>query len=346
MMERAFAHHDLDWRYLTLDIRPDDLQAAISGMRAMRFRGANLATPHKLEVVPLLDELAESATLSQAVNCIRREDDKLVGENTEGPGFLQALDGHIELQSSNVVLFGAGGAARAIAVELAKAGCGSITIVNRSRERGEALVELLNANFQPPEVSADPIAEAPTEDQPHGKADDAPDDASAAEGEAAPSEDSTASKEAPSTETSSVEPQQQAEAAAAETAQQSDADAPSAEPENTSGRAIANYYEWTDEYDIPAGTHLVINATTIGQFDPNSRLEIAADSMEGVTLAVDIAISPTKTRFLLEAVEHGCQALDCVGMLAQQAAIAFELWTGVKPDVDVVQDALEEFFGV
>ncbi len=146
MMEAAYRHHGLDWRYLTIEVAPDDLQAAVEGARAMGFRGFNCTIPHKVTVMQHLDGLGESAALMGAVNCVVRRGDQLVGENTDGKGFVKSLRELVDPQGKRVVMFGAGGAARAIGVEVALAGASHITIVNRSQVRGEELVVLLNAN--------------------------------------------------------------------------------------------------------------------------------------------------------------------------------------------------------
>lgn len=143
MIERAFAHHGLDWRYITLEVAPQDLGDAVRGMRAMGFRGGNCTIPHKVAVIEHLDRLSEAASLMGAVNCIVREGDQLVGENTDGKGFLVSLRELTDPAGKRVVLLGAGGAARAIAVELALAGAADFTVVNRTPQRGEDLVELL-----------------------------------------------------------------------------------------------------------------------------------------------------------------------------------------------------------
>src|SRR5215469_10394177 len=148
MIEKAFAHHGLDWRYLTLEVAPEDLSDAVRGMRAMGFRGGNITKPHKVAVVQWLDRLSDAAALMGAVNCIVREDRHLVGENTDGKGFMQSLTGLTDPAGKRVVLFGAGGAARAIGVELALSGAAGITVVNRSAERGQELVALLNSKTQ------------------------------------------------------------------------------------------------------------------------------------------------------------------------------------------------------
>ena len=143
MIEAAFARHGLHWRYVNMEVEPADLAAAVRGAKAMGFRGFNCSLPHKVTVSPHLDGLGESAAVMGAVNCVVRRGDQLIGENTDGKGFLKSLQSVIDPRGKSIVLFGAGGAARAIAVELGLAGAGRITVVNRSQPRGEELVGLL-----------------------------------------------------------------------------------------------------------------------------------------------------------------------------------------------------------
>jgi shikimate dehydrogenase len=143
MIEAAFRHHELDWRYLTIEVAPEDLAAAVAGARAMGFRGFHCTIPHKVAVVPYLDGLGMSAELIGAVNTVVNRNGELVGENTDGRGFVDVLRRRLDPSGSSVVLLGAGGAARAIAVELALAGAGELTIVNRSEDRGRELVSHL-----------------------------------------------------------------------------------------------------------------------------------------------------------------------------------------------------------
>lgn len=143
MMERAFRAAGLNWRYLSLEIAPDDLADAILGMRAMRFKGAHITKPHKVAVIPHVDRLTEAATKIGAVNCIVRQGNTMLGDNTDGKGFVESLQAVTDPRGKRVVLLGAGGAARAIGVEAALAGVGQITVVNRTAERGEALARLL-----------------------------------------------------------------------------------------------------------------------------------------------------------------------------------------------------------
>lgn len=145
MVEAAFRHHGLHWRYINTEVRPEDLGDAVRGARAMGWKGFNCSIPHKVAVIEHLDGVGESAEIIGAVNTIVRRGDALIGENTDGKGFVQAMREVIDPQGKSVVIFGAGGAARAVAVELALAGVARMQVVNRGRERGTALVELLNA---------------------------------------------------------------------------------------------------------------------------------------------------------------------------------------------------------
>lgn len=145
MMEAAFRAEELPWRYLTLEVRPEDLEAGIRGIRAMGFRGLNLTIPHKGAVLAFLDDVAQDARIMGAVNTIYREGDRLLGANTDGKGFLRALrdDAGMEPAGRRFLILGAGGAARAVAVELAMNGAAEVLIANRSEERGRALESLL-----------------------------------------------------------------------------------------------------------------------------------------------------------------------------------------------------------
>jgi shikimate dehydrogenase len=123
------------------------LADAIAGVRALGMRGCNLTIPHKVAVIPYLDEVAADASLIGAVNTVRREGDLLIGENTDGKGFLRGLrvDAGRDPRGLRAVVLGAGGAARAIVTELALAGAAGIAVVNRSVERGQPMVAELAA---------------------------------------------------------------------------------------------------------------------------------------------------------------------------------------------------------
>ena len=262
MIEAAYRHHNLDWRYLTIEVAPSDLPAAVQGMRAMNFRGGNLTIPHKVAVIPLLDGLSEAASLMGAVNCIVRDGDKLIGENTDGKGFVESLRGVTDSSEKRIVILGAGGAARAIAVELALAGASHFTIVNRSASRGESLVELLNTRVR---ELADVHAE---------------------------------------------------------------------------------FVNWEGDYDIPEGTDVVINATSIGLFpDVEARIALNTSTLTSNMVVADVTPNPPETRLVRDARQAGCHVLDGLGMLVNQGVIGFKLWTGVDPDPSVMRKALEDVFG-
>ena len=110
----------------------------------MNWAGFNCSLPHKVEVIQHLDGLGESASIMGAVNCVVRRDGKYIGENTDGKGFLASLEEKIQPAGKSLVLLGAGGAARAIGVEVALAGLTKLTVVNRDEARGQELTSLLN----------------------------------------------------------------------------------------------------------------------------------------------------------------------------------------------------------
>ncbi|MEX0678562.1 MAG: shikimate dehydrogenase [Pirellulales bacterium] len=258
MMEEAFAQVGLDWRYVTLEVAPAALGDAIRGMRAMGFRGCNLTIPHKVEVIKYLDRTSEAAALVGAVNCVNRVGDELVGENTDGKGFVQALREVTDPAGKNVVILGAGGAARAIAVEVALAGAAAITVVNRGDERGRELAGLVNEKVN-------------------------------------------------------VE---------------------------------ARFVRWEGDYQVPPETEVVINATSIGLGDAEARVPLAVESLESDMVVADVIFNPPETRFLRDARSRDCHTLDGLGMLVNQAVIAFHIWTGRDVDPEGMREALEEFLGI
>jgi shikimate dehydrogenase len=153
IVEAAYAHHKLNFRYINTEVQPKDLADAVAGARAMNWAGFHLSAPHKVEVIKHLDGLGESAKLMGAVNCAVLRDGKLIGENTDGKGFLESLQDMTDPVGKVVTILGAGGAARAIAVEVALAGAKSVNIVNRDALRGKDLSELVqhicNSSYYP-----------------------------------------------------------------------------------------------------------------------------------------------------------------------------------------------------
>ena len=131
---RAAYPSRLDYRYINCEVPPEKLADAVKGARAMNWAGFNLSIPHKVNVIPFLDGLGESAAVMGAVNCAVLLGGKLIGENTDGKGFLQSLRELIDPAGKSVVMFGAGGAARAIGVT-GTCGHQKLKIVNRSNAR-------------------------------------------------------------------------------------------------------------------------------------------------------------------------------------------------------------------
>ncbi len=258
MVEAAYRHHGLDWRYLTIEVDPADLQAAVRGARAMGFVGFNCTIPHKVAVIQHLDGLGESAALMEAVNCVVRRGPKLIGENTDGKGFVESVRELTDPYGKRLVMFGAGGAARAIGVEMALAGASHCTVVNRNPARGEQLADLLNARTNMETV----------------------------------------------------------------------------------------FVPWTGEYQIPQGTDIVVNATSIGLFpDVDARLALDVSTLEPGMVVADVIPNPPKTRLVRDATARGCKVIDGLGMLVNQGVIGIEYWSGIRPDPSVMRQALEAIFG-
>src|SRR5215471_4813786 len=137
MQTAAFRAAGLDWTYELADVPPDRLAEAVAGLRARHAAGANVTIPHKIAVMPLLDDLEGDAVAAGAVNTIRREDGQLVGSNTDVTGVRVALGAAgVEPASAHVVVLGVGGSARAAGVALRGA---DVTFVARQPERGAGL---------------------------------------------------------------------------------------------------------------------------------------------------------------------------------------------------------------
>ena len=143
-IEAAFHALHRNGRYITMQVQPEGLGDAIRGLRATSFLGTHITLPHKVSVLKYLDELSPEAALIGAVNTVVFRSGKAYGENTDGKGFLMSLEQNgISPAGKTVTILGAGGAARAIAVELALRGAKKLYIINRSEARGTALAALV-----------------------------------------------------------------------------------------------------------------------------------------------------------------------------------------------------------
>lgn len=259
MQEAAFKALNLNFRYLTVEVRPEDLAAAMAGLKAMNMRGINLTIPHKVEVLKYLDEISEAARLMGAVNTVTYENGKLLGENTDGKGFIRSMteDAGLDLKGKNVVVFGAGGASRAICVELALAGVKQLTLVNKSAENGLALQKLLVEKCQ----------------------------------------------------------------------------------------AAVNFILLDQPYSLPASTDILVNATSVGLFpDIGQTINLDFASIQPGLVVCDVIPNPPDTLFLREARARGARTFNGLGMLVNQGAIGFKLWTGQDAPLEVMKAALEKEF--
>lgn len=139
MHNAAFRALGLDCRYIAIQVPKGTLADVVKAMRKLRITGFNVTHPHKVEIVRLLDRLDESAKLVGAVNTVKTERGKLIGYNTDGAGAVRALEREVgKLAGRRVVLLGAGGAARAIAFSLVKAGA-KLTLANRTASKARRL---------------------------------------------------------------------------------------------------------------------------------------------------------------------------------------------------------------
>lgn len=258
MEEAAYEAKGLNFRYITMRVKAEDLATAFAGAKAMHFDGFNLTMPHKIRVIPLLDRLTEAASIIGAVNTVYRDGDAWVGENTDGKGFVQALTAQgVDLRGKRVTILGAGGAARAIGVECALAGAGSITVINRNEGRGRELAQLI--------------------------ADKTP--------------------------------------------------------------AAASYLHWEGDVAIPAGTDIVIQATCVGLHPHGDQMPaVDLDTITADMVVCDVVFNPVMPRFLQEAAQRGAKIVTGIGMLVQQGARNFTLWTGEEAPVQVMYDTLKQEF--
>jgi shikimate dehydrogenase len=257
MIEPAFADMGLDWRYLTVEVRPEALGEAVRGARAMNWRGFNCTIPHKVAVLEFLDELSPAAQAIGAVNCVINRAGTLVGDNTDGKGFLQAVTDVRPVAGLRAVVLGAGGAARAIAVELALAGASHVAIVNRTPERGQTLTSLVRERTGVP----------------------------------------------------------------------------------------SDFTLWEGMYQVPDGTDLLVNATSIGLFpDVDARVPVDTTTFRPTLIVCDVIPNPPRTRLVRDAERAGCTVLDGLGMLVNQGVIGIRLWSGRDPRPAVMRAALEAVF--
>jgi shikimate dehydrogenase len=146
-----------DWHYLRLPLPPELFAETVAALPAAGFRGVNVTIPHKEAALALADEASEAARAIGAANTLTFEDGRILAENTDAPGFLDALPGDRDLRGARALVLGAGGSARAVVWALRQAGAAEVLIWNRTPGRAEALAAELGARA----VAASEVLEAP-----------------------------------------------------------------------------------------------------------------------------------------------------------------------------------------
>ena len=143
MHNDSFEHLGIQATYLPFAVRPEDLQDAVKGMKAIGIQGFNVTIPHKTDIMPLLDKIDSLAAEIGAVNTVKLEGGEYVGYNTDGLGFVKGIKEHLQssLADQKVLIVGAGGAARGIYYSLLQEGARHVDIANRTISKGEQLID-------------------------------------------------------------------------------------------------------------------------------------------------------------------------------------------------------------
>ena len=148
MHNSAFKKLGLDYVYLPFETEKGAIKEALDAMRLFNVRGFNITMPHKEDVIEYLDELTEEVKIIGSVNTVVNDNGKLIGHNTDGKGFAKALklDG-VNFEGKKVVVVGAGGAAKSIAIQLAFDGAVEVVIMNRTLEKAKDIANRINKNI-------------------------------------------------------------------------------------------------------------------------------------------------------------------------------------------------------
>lgn len=158
MHNSAFRHLGLDYVYLVFEVDNDNLEDAIKSMRILDVTGFNVTMPNKQKVLPLLDEVSVEAQIIGAVNTVHHKDGRLIGYNTDGKGFVDALGFEgIDPKGKTFTMVGAGGAGTAVAVQLALDGAKELRIFTRRPEQSQALAQKILTGVPNVKVEAYPL---------------------------------------------------------------------------------------------------------------------------------------------------------------------------------------------
>jgi shikimate dehydrogenase len=138
MFDAVYSHYGLPWQFWKSDIASEeDLALAVAALAPLGYRGVGITVPYKVAVIPMLDAVDDDVRAIGAANYVTIEQGRLIGHNNDGKGVVKAIEKVVPLQGQRVVMLGAGGAGRAMAVELAWAGAAHLTLVTRRQEQGE-----------------------------------------------------------------------------------------------------------------------------------------------------------------------------------------------------------------
>ena len=242
MHNKAFAHTNFAGIYLPFQV--GSIRQAVAAMRTLDMQGVSVTLPHKINVLPHLDQIDEAAQKIGAVNTIHNQDGILKGYNSDAMGAVSALMERTALKNSRVGIIGAGGAARAIGFGLG-AKKAKVVVMNRNLDRGKQLAADLDGEFVP-------LSEA-----------------------------------------------------------------------------------------VSVDCDILINATPMGLSPNVTDTPVNKKIFKEGMLVMDCIYTPRQTRFLKEAAAKGCETIDGLPMFIHQGAFQFELWTGLKAPVAVMQAAVE-----
>ncbi len=142
MFDAVYAHHGLNWQFWKNDIASEqDLALAVAALRPLGYRGMAITVPWKVAVIPLLDDVDADVHAIGAANYLTIEAGRLIGHNNDGKGVVKAIEKLSPLKGAHVVMLGAGGAGRAMAVEIAWAGAAHLTLITRREDQGREVAE-------------------------------------------------------------------------------------------------------------------------------------------------------------------------------------------------------------
>jgi shikimate dehydrogenase len=144
MFDAVYAHYGLNWQFWKMDVSSSvEIPAAIAGAKAMGFAGFCITVPYKIDVIKNLDGLDDDVRVIGAANYVTFEDGRMIGHNNDGKGVVKAIEKITSIAGKRVVMLGAGGAGRAMAVEIARAGAAHLTIITRREAQGVEVADMV-----------------------------------------------------------------------------------------------------------------------------------------------------------------------------------------------------------